>query len=221
MEDVLLPFVPVVLAVGIAVFLRMRKRIREASEEAAALRKKVAVLEQRTLQLEGAQWKAGASARNISFPKEAPARPAIRRDRGIRTRAWWGRSQRYSCSPQLTESQKEVAEVLNQLYVMKAQLPQDTMVEEKYIAEFDSIVDRLERATGCDLSRWLGIPPPERQSGAASPGQKARFSNGGLKSRDRTLFRLRIVSLQAFCDYQASHLQGFVAPPPGASRLIH
>jgi hypothetical protein len=124
---------------------------------------------------------------------------------------------------ELTESQKEVAEVLNQLHVMKAQLSLDPFVEEKYITELNGIVDRLERATGCDLSRWLGIPPQDRQTGAASDSQKTDVSKARI-FRNRDLFRIQIVSLQAFCDYQIDHPQlpkGFVPAPPEAARRIH
>jgi hypothetical protein len=120
------------------------------------------------------------------------------------------------------DSQKEIDEVLNLLYAMNAQLPLKATVEEKYIAAFDSIVDRLERTTGCDLGEWRGISPQEGPSGAASPGQKTRISNAGLQSCDSTLFRLRILSLQAFCNYQFSHSQkprGFVWPPGGSRQL--
>ena len=51
-------------------------------------------------------------------------------------------------------------------------VPRGTSVGEQYFAAFDSLVERLERATGCDLGRWLGISPPEGQPGPASPGQK-------------------------------------------------
>ena len=221
MEETLISFIPAILAVAVAVFLRLRRSIREASDEAVALQKRVAALEQRTVQLERAQWQAEARTCNVRFREEPSAPPKPRATPPISPARHPDLAAR---SLLFTESQKEVAEVLNQLYVMCAQVSREPTVEEKYIAEFDSIVDRLERATGCDLCRWLGIPPQERQPAAVSPGQMARVSKVGLQSRDSTLFRLRIQSLQAFCTYQASHSQlpeGFVPPPPEAAGLIH
>lgn len=221
MEETLISLIPAILAVGVAVFLRLRRSIREASDEAEALQKRVVALEQRTVQLERAQWQAESRACNVRLREESsvppkpgatpPISPAHRPDLSAHSLLF-------------TESQKEVAEVLNQLYVMCAQVSRKPKVEEKYIAEFDGIVNRLERATGCDLSRWLGIPPQEGQPAAVSPGQMVRVSKVGIQSRDSILFRLRIQSLQAFCTYQASHSQfpeGFVPPPPEAARLIH
>jgi len=124
----------------------------------------------------------------------------------------------------LRESQKQVAEVLNQLNVMKAQLSLDPIVEEKCVTELNGIVDRLEHTTGCDLGRWLGIPPQGRQPGAASDNQKTDVSKARIRFRNRDLFRLQIISLQAFCDYQTHHPQppkGLVPAPPEAARLIH
>lgn len=218
MEETLISLILAILAVGVAVFLRFRRIIREAE----ALHKRVVALEQRTIQLERAQWQAELAevrARNVRSREEssahskpgatAPTSPAHRPELAAH-------------SLLLTESQKVVAEVLNQLYVMNAQVSRERIVEEKYIAEFESIVDRLERATGCDLSRWLGIPPQERQPAGVSPGEMTRVSKVGLQSRDSTLFRLSILSLQAFCNYQASQLpEGFVPPPPEAAGLIH
>ena len=215
MEETLISLIPAILAVGVAVFLRYRRSIREAE----ALHNRVVALEQRTIQLERAQWQAELAevrARNVRSREEsskpgatAPTSPAHRPELAAH-------------SLLLTESRKVVAEVLNQLYVMNAQVSRERIVEEKYIAEFESIVDRLESATGCDLSRWLGIPPQERQPAGVSPGQMTRASKVGLQSRDSTLFRLSILSLQAFCNYQASQLpEGFVPPPFEAAGLIH
>lgn len=217
MEETLISLIPAILAVGVAVFLRFRRSIREAE----ALHKRVVALEQRTIQLERAQWQAEVAevrARNVRSREESSAPPKPGATPPVSPAH---RPELAAHSLLLTESQKVVAEVLNQLYVMNAQVSRERIVEEKYIAEFESIVDRLERATGCDLSRWLGIPPQERQP-AVSPGQMTRVSKVGLQSRDSTLFRLSILSLQAFCNYQTSQLpKGFVPPPPEAAGLIH
>ena len=52
MEEALFAFGPAILAVAMAVFLRMRTSRREARAEDAAFQKKLATIEQRRLQLE-------------------------------------------------------------------------------------------------------------------------------------------------------------------------
>jgi hypothetical protein len=223
MEETLLLFAPVILAVGVAVFLRLRRSFREASDEIAALQKRVSALEQRTHRLERSQRHSWENLSDPRFREEIPVRPSIKPPTAPPISPA-NAPERATHSLPFRESQKEIGEILNLLYAMNAQLPLEPTVEEKYIAAFDSIVDRLERATGCDLSRWLGISPQERQPGGASSDQKSRISNAGLQSRDRTLFRLRIVSLQAFCNYQTCQSQKprhLVPPPPGAARLLH
>ncbi len=213
----------VILAVGVAVFLRLCRSFREASDESAALQRRVSALEQRTHALERAQGQTWEDVRDARFREEVPAHPTIE-PTATPPMSPANHFEPAAHALPFPGSQQEIDEVLNWLYAMNAQLPLKATVEEKYIAEFDSIVDRLERATGCDLSRWLGISPQEGQPGAASPGQKRKVSNAGLQSCDSSLFRLRILSLQAFCNYQTCHAQkprGFVPPPPGAARLIH
>ena len=215
MEETLLAFALTILALAVAVFPRMRRSIKEASDETTALQKRVTTLEQRIRELEWTQTQAKESARNVRFREAAPERPMMRP----------------ATAPPIppvtfpfTESQKEVAEVLNQLLVMKAQLSLDPIVKEEYITELNGIVNRLERATGCDLSRWLGTPPQDLQPGAASDNQKTNASKARIQFRDRDLFRLQIVSLEAFCDYQTHHPQlpkGFVPAPREAARRVH
>jgi len=215
MEETLLAFALAILVVAVAVFLRLRRSIKEASEETTALQKRVATFEQRIRELEWAQAQAKESARNLRVREVAPVRPMMRP----------------ATAPPIppvtfpfTESQKEVAEALNQLLVMKAQLSLDPIVKGEYITELNGIVDRLERATVCDLGRWLGLPPQDLQPGAASDNQKTDVSKARIQSRDRDLFRLQITALQAFCDYQTHHPQlpkGFVPAPREAARVIH
>ena len=223
MEETLLLCALVILAVGVAVFLRLGRSIREASDEIAALQAKVAALEQRTHALERAQVQTSEDVSDPRLREEIAAPSAIEHTAAPRVPPV-----RYpepaTQALLFGESQREVNDVLDRLYAMSAHLPLRTMVDDKYVAELDSIVDRLERVSGCDLSRWLGIPPQEAQPAAATPDSKSRLSNAGLQSRDSSLFRLRILSLQAFCNYQTCHPQkprGFVPPPAGAARLLH
>src|SRR5215470_3651901 len=123
MEEVLLALAPAVLAVAVAVFLHLRRSVREASDETAALQKRVATLEQRTRELERAQKQAEARARKVRFREAALARPMIRP--AIASLISPAHHAEPLHSLPLTESQKEVAEVLNQLHVMKAQLSLD------------------------------------------------------------------------------------------------
>ena len=205
MEETLLAFAPAILAVAVAVFLRVRRSTKEASDETTALQKRVTALEQRIRELERAH---ALPARPMMRPATAPPITPTHQ------------AEPEAQSLPLTESQKEVAELLNQLYVMKAQLSLDPIVEEKYITELNGVVDRLERVTGCDLNRWLGIPSQDRQPGAASDHQKTDVSKGRIRFRNRDLFRLQIVSLQAFCEYQTQQ-SNFVPAPPEAARVIH
>ena len=218
MEETLLAYAPAILAVAVAVFLCIRRSIKEASDETTPLQKRVTTLEERIRELEWAQTQAKDSTRNVRFREAAPVRPMMRPATAPPIPPV------HHSEPELTESQKEVAEVLNRLHVMKAQLSLDPIVEEKYISELNGIVDHLECATGCDLSRWLGIPPQDRQPGAPSDNQKTEVSKPRIRFRNRDLFRLQIISLQAFCDYQLEHPQlpkGFVPAPQEAARLIH
>ncbi len=223
MEETLLALAPAILAVAVAVFLRMRRSIKEASDETAALQKRVTTLEQRIRELEREQTQAKEETRNVRFREAAPVRPVMRPATAPPIPPVY-HSALVAHSLALAESQKEVAEVLNRLHLMRAQLPLDSIVEEKYITELNGIVDRLECATGCDLSTWLGIPPQDRQPGATSDNQKTDLSKARIRFRNRDLFRLQIISLQAFCNYQTYHPQlprGFVPAPRNAARRIH
>lgn len=220
MEHTLLAYAPGILALGLALLLRLRRSRREASGQTAALQRKGAVLEQRTGELERAQWQIKESASAAGVCQGESAQTKMKHDPATLVSLAHHRELAAASS----ETQKELDEVLCGLCAIKAQLPRGTSVGEQYFAAFDSLVERLERATGCDLSRWLGISPPEGQPGPASPGQKSRVSHAGLQSCDRGLFRLRILSLQAFCNYQAYSAQvrkGFVSRPPEATGLIH
>src|SRR5262249_43403777 len=136
MEETLLALAPAILVVAVAVFLRMRRSIKAASDETTSLQKKVTTLEKRIRELEREQSQAKERA-YVRLPQAAAMRPMMRPATAPPIH-----------SLPLTEVQKEVAEVLNQLHVMKAQLPLDSIVEEKYITELNAIVDRLESATG-------------------------------------------------------------------------
>lgn len=220
MQDTLLAYAPGILALGLVLLLRLRTSRREASGQIAALQRRGAVLEQRTGELEGAQWQIKESASAAGFCHGESAQTKMGHDPATLVSLAHHRELAAASS----EMQKEIDEVLCGLCAMNAQLPRGTSVGEQYFAAFDSLVERLEQATGCDLSRWLGISPQEGQRGPASPGQKSRVSHAGLQSWDSGLFRLRILSLQAFCNYQTYSSQvrkGFVSRPPEATRLIH
>jgi|SRR5215472_2387154 len=215
MKSTLLARASAILAAGRALFRRLSGRSKEASRQIATLQEKVTALEQRIRELERARTNLEESSGSTQFSEEVPARPAITITLARRPSAspahHWSLAAR---SLRLTESQREINELLGRLYALNAQLPFDSTVEEKYIAELDGIVDHLQQASGYDLTRWLGISPRESRLGDVHLGQKASVSNAGLQSRDRGLFRLRILSLQAFCAYQMHRSQ----PPKG---LVH
>lgn len=209
MGEMLISFIPAILVAGVVVLLRFRRRIREASEEAAALQKRVAALEQRNLQLEGARRQ--AEARNVRFREESPSRPKQVSTPPIFPEL---RLELMAYSLLLAESQKEVAELRDQLDIMEAEVSRGPTVQKKYIAEFDGIVGRLVCATGCDVSASLGIPPSE----------VAWCSKLRVQSLNSNLFRQRILSLRGFCTYWVCLYQlpeGCVPLLPEAARLIH
>jgi len=215
MDERLILFLPAILIAGVVVFLRFRRKLREASDQAAALKKMVAIHEQRSVQLKEAQRHAEAVARDLRFSTKRP--PHVN-SRVAPPLSPANRSELRVYLLPLTERQKEFAEVRNRLDVLYAEarhLPQ-----ESHIAEFDSIVDHLERATGCNLSIWLGIPPQREHASE----QLIKVSIGQLQARDGDLFSTGILSLRAFCSYQIAHSQlpkGFVLPPPKTAGLIH
>ena len=178
--EIVLTYLPAILVVGLAVMLRLRRSRKEASDQIVALQKKVAALEQRTVELEQAR-------------KQTPVP-----------------------EPQLTvrlqlfaQSQREMDKACDRLKAMKAELPFDETVDQKYLEELDRIIISLESASGRDLGRWLGISSQEKQT--------------GVLPRNRDLFRLEVMSLLAFCTYQSYHpqLPTIISPTPRASRLIH
>ena len=182
--EIVLTYLPVILVVGLAVMLRLRRSRKEASDQIVALQKKVAALEQRTVELEQERKQTPVPI----FPDE----------------------------PELTvrlqlfaQGQREMAEAFERLKAMKAELPFDATVDQKYLKELDNIIITLERASGRDLTRWLGISTQEKQT--------------GVQPRNRDLFRVKVLSLLAFCTYQSCHpqLPTIISPTLRASRLIH
>jgi hypothetical protein len=189
MQETLLGYVPGILAIALAVVLRLRRSRREASEEIAARRKKIAT-------------KIAA----LEYPDRRRAQLARFRS-GVITN--WEQELAQARERATTASlrgQKEVDEAFHRLEAIKARMPFDGTVEEKYIVEVETIVERLQQATGMDLNRWLGIPPSEAQRGAAP-----RVS--GIRCCDRDFLRFKILSLLAFCNYHFHRSQ--------PSRLIH
>lgn len=191
MED-LAPYFPAILGVGLAVMLRLRRSRREASEQIATLQKKLTALEQRIVELERPQ-------------KQNEESPVVKTRLDIPT---------FPENPELTarlqlfaQHEREMDKACKRLNAMKAELAFEDVVEEKYIAELNSIVVSLEEASGRDLSRWLGMSSQEKQA--------------GVWSHDRDLFRLKILSLLAFCTYQSYHPHLPPISPTRASRLVH
>jgi len=68
MEETLLAFAPAILAVAVAVFLRMRRSIKEGSDKTAAIQKKVTIIEHRIRELVGTDAGEGESAQ-LSVPR--------------------------------------------------------------------------------------------------------------------------------------------------------
>jgi hypothetical protein len=187
MEETLLAYFPAILAVVLAVALRLLRSRKEVSNQIAALQKKVAALEQRTLELERAQKQQQPPVPDTAiFPED--------RELTLRLQVF-------------AQGQRELDRAFDRLNALKAELPFDNTVEEEYVAELNSIVISLEKASGRDLSRWLGMSSQEKQA--------------GVWSHDRDMFRLRILSLLAFCTYQSYHPQLPAISPSRTSQLIH
>lgn len=217
MEETLLAYAWAVLAVVLAVVLRVLRSRKEASEEIAALKKKVAALKLRNRQLE----------QELSQARERAFVASLRGQRSARSEQPLSPFLSHALAPHswpFTPSEKEIHEAFHRLQAIKALLPLDHTVEEKYIDEVDAIVERLEQATGMDLSRWLGISPQGAQAEVTSPARKAEVFSLGGHAYSRDLFRFKILSLLAFCNFQMFHSQpppGFHPPAPRPPRRIH
>lgn len=217
MEEMLLAFAAAVLALVLAVVLRVFRSRREASQEIAALQKKLAVLKLRNRQLEQelSQARESAFVASLRVQRSSPSEPPVfpLHSRELAPHFW-----------PFTPSEKEIHEAFHRLQAIKALLPLDYTVEEKYIDEVDAIAERLEQATGMDLSRWLGVSPQGPQSEVTSPARKAEVLSLGGHAYNRDLFRFKILSLLAFCNFQMLHSQpppGFHPPAPRPPRRIH
>lgn len=196
MDEALLIFVPAILAVGVAVFLRMRTNRREASEEIIALGKKVAALEQRTRDFE-LERRLSELRVICSVPAESSAKIESDRPQPVPLAAT---PKELAFARMLARSQ-ELARAERRLYALKSILPEDIYLGEKYVAEFDSILDLVERESGSTLDRFRISAPCER-----------------------SIVRLNILALLGFCDHYLYHSQlpkGFVPAPPEAAYRIH
>ncbi len=200
MEEAVFAFGLATLAVGMAmaVFLGMRRRSRDASDEIATLQKKVAALKQRNRQLEQEPPLRGKSASH-PFGQKVPGNP--------RTEPDWHQPVSREAPPnrpafsEPPQNGEELAMAMERLYALKSVLPEDACLSVEYVVEFGSILDLVELESGANLSRFRISTPCDRSS-----------------------LRSSILALLGFCEYQVRHPQlprGFVPAPPGAARLIH
>ena len=183
--EVLVAYTPAIIAIVLAVILRLRRSHKEASKKIASLREELDVLRDRNRQLEQDLGEALDELASPSFHEDP------RHHRAARSFA----------------DHAQIEEAFQRLEAMKANLPFDPNVDGKYIAELDGVVESLEQATGTDLSRWLGIPPSDEQQRSTFPGREPRGARKRVRPCDRSLFRFKILSLQAFCNYQTHHSQ--------------
>jgi hypothetical protein len=80
-----------------------------------------------------------------------------------------------------TTGQESVAEALARLNSLKSNLPGGVTVEEKYVDEFDAILDLLEQSSGDDLSRFR-VPASELKRRVTSSNPYGG-TGGGWRSR--------------------------------------
>lgn len=201
MEEALIAYAAAILAVALAVILRLRRNHKEASKDCAALLKELVVLQHRNCELE----------EDLEQALERSASPPLHEYPRHHT-------------PSYFADNAQIEKAFHRLQALKALLPPGSTVEEKGIAELDGIVESLEQATGTNLSRWLGIPPSKEQPHSSSISREPRGSEKSLWQPDRGLFRFKILSLQAFCSYQIHHLDrssGLLPPLPRGPRRIH
>lgn len=217
MEVTLLASALAVLAVVLAVVVRVLRSRKEASDEIAALQKELAALKLRNRQPE----------QELSQARERAFVASLRGQRSARSEPPVFPLHSHELAPNswpFTPSEKEVDEAFHRLLAIKTLLPLDDTVEEQYIAEVDAIAERLAHATGMDLSRWLGVSPQVPQSEVTSRSRETEVLSLGVQVHKRVLFRFKILSLLAFCSFQMLHSQpppGFHPPPPRAARRIH
>ena len=88
--------------------------------------------------------------------------------------------------------EKTLAVAAGRLHTLKVLLPEDPLLDTKYIAELHDILDFLEKGTGLDLSRF-------RMTSSVA----------------RTVLRINILALLSVCAYQ-SRFQSLPLSPPRA-----
>lgn len=196
MEEAVLTFGFAILAVGVAAFLHICRNRREASEDIIALGKKVAALEQRTRDFE-LERRLSELRMGCSVPAESSPKMESDRPQPVPLAA----TPNEPAFARMLVREKELAMVERRLYALKSILPEDIYLGEKYVAEFDSILNLVERESGSALDRFRISAPC-----------------------NRSIFRLNILALLGFCDYHFYHTQlprGFVPAPPEAAHRIH
>jgi hypothetical protein len=87
--------------------------------------------------------------------------------------------------------ERTLTEAAGRLHTLKALLPEDPLLEAKYIAELHSILDFMEKGSGLDLHRYRMTSPVLR-----------------------TFLRINIMALLGVCAYQSR----CVAPPLSHAR---
>jgi hypothetical protein len=193
MEEALFAFGPAILAVAVAVFLRMRRSRREAREEIASRQRGLAAMERPGRHLIQERERSGEAARGVSFRQNAPQHPKMEPDRWQPTYP--------AVFSGLLLSKKELAWATEWLYALKSVLPEDLNLGEEYVAELDGILDLLERETGSNLGRYRMSGPCDR--------------------RLLRINILALLGFCAYQLHHHQLPTRFVPAPPGAARLIH
>jgi len=193
MEEALLALGLAILAVGVAVFLRVSASRAAGSDEIGAALKSVAAFQRMNRELERKNRMGGECFQQVPEPVTNLGRlhpvslPVLQRE---------------TVSPALLANRREPDRATEWLYALKSVLPQEACLGQQYVDEFDSILDLLERESGANLSRFRLTAPCYRSY-----------------LRLNILALLGFCSYQLLPHLQPP--RGFVPAPPGAARRVH
>ena len=174
MESLLLVVGVAFMAAVTCMFLWTRIGIFDASDELAAARKNLARNRQRRV----LQHQPAPRSQHSTLGRGAPTRKAypVHQAQSV---PFVLPSQEFALSA-LPRREKILTEAAGRLHTLKVLLPEDFLVEGKYVTELHSILDFMEEGGGLNLSRYRMSAPAVR-----------------------TFLRINILALLSVCAYQS------------------